>query len=99
MGEHVQHCMTWRNRLKALGADLPHELFVQDLLEVDDEYMFIRSSLVSISPEQILAALMEQYRLFQQRKQQRQARSAPAGRGHPRNRPRGQDPPAFGRYH
>ena len=79
MGEHVQQCMTWRNRLKALGAELPHELFVQRLLEVDDEYMFMRASLVPMSPEQIVAALMEQYRLFQQRKQRRQARSAPAG--------------------
>ena len=34
MGEHVQQCITWRNRLKALGAELPHELFVQRLLEV-----------------------------------------------------------------
>ena len=23
LGEHVQQCMTWRNRLKALGAELP----------------------------------------------------------------------------
>ena len=95
MGEQVQQCMTWRNRLKALGAELPRALFVQCLLEVDDEYMFMRASLVSMSPEQIMAVLMEQYRLFQQRKQQRQARSAPAGRGNPRNRPRGQGPPAL----
>ena len=93
MGEHVQQCMTWRNRLKALGAELPHELFVHRLLEVDDEYMFMRASLVSLSPEETVAALMEQYRLFQQRKQQRQARLAPAGRGHPRNREAGQGPP------
>ena len=37
MGENVQQCMTWRNRLKALGADLPAELFVQHLLEVDNK--------------------------------------------------------------
>ena len=78
MGEHVHQCMTWRNRLKAPGAELPHELLVQRLLEVDDEYMFMRASLVSMTTEQIVAALMEQYRLFQQRKQRRQARSAPA---------------------
>ena len=48
-----------------------------------------------MSPQQIVAALMEQYRLFQQRKQQRQARSVPAGRGNPRNRPRGRGPPAL----
>ena len=95
MGEHVQQCMTWRNRLKALGAELPHELFVQRLLEVDIEYMFMRAPPVSMSPQQIVAALMEQYRLFQQRKQQRRTRSAPAGRGHPKNRPRGQGPPAL----
>ena len=93
MGDHVQQYMTWRNRLKALGAELPHELFVQRLLEVDDVYMFMRASLVSMSPEQIVVALMEQYRLFQQRKQQRHAWSAPAGQGHPRNQPRGQGPP------
>ena len=84
VGEYVQQCMPWRNRLKALGAKLPHELFLQRLLEVDDEYMFMRASLVSMSPEQIVAALMEQYRLFQQRKQER-----------PRIRPRGQGPPAL----
>ena len=76
MGEHVQQCMTCHNRLKALGAELPHELFVQRLLEVDDQYMFMRASLVSMAPEQILAALLDQYRLFQQRKHQCQARSA-----------------------
>ena len=85
MGEHVQQCMTWRKRLKALGAELPHELFVQRPLDVHDAYMFMRASLVSITPGQIVAALVEQYCLFQQRKQQRQARSAFAGRGPPRN--------------
>ena len=95
MGKHVEQYMTWRNRLKALGAALPHELFVQHYLEVGDECMFMRASLVSMSPEQIVAALMEQYRLFQQRKQQRQARSALAVRGHPKNRPRGQGAPAL----
>ena len=95
MGEHVHQCMTWHNRLEALGAELSHDLFVQCLLEVDYEYMFMRASLVSMTPEQIVAALMEQYRLFQQRKQQRHARSAPASHGHPRNRLRGQGPPAL----
>ena len=85
MGEHVQQCMTWRKCLKALGAELPHELFVQLLLEVDDEYMFTHASPVSMSQEQIVAAPLEQYRLFQQCKQQRQARLALAGRSHPRN--------------
>ena len=66
MGEHVQQCMTWRNRLKALRAELPHELFVQRLREVDDAHMLMTASLVSMSPEQIVAALMEPYRLFQQ---------------------------------
>ena len=78
-----------------LGAKVSHKLFVQRLLEVDDEYMFMRASLVSMSPEQILAALMEQYQLFQKTKQQRQDRSAPAGRGQPGNRPRGQGPPSL----
>ena len=50
----------------------------------------MRASLVSLSREQIVVAPMEQYRLFQQRKKQRQARSAPAGRGHSGNRPGGQ---------
>ena len=68
MGEHVQRCMTWHTRLKALGAELQDELFVQRPLEVDDEYMFMRVSLVSVSTEQIVA-LMEKYLLFQQRKQ------------------------------
>ena len=95
VGEHVQQCMTRRKRLKALGSELQHELFVQRLLEVDDEYMFMRASLVSMSQEQIVAAVMEPHRLFQQRKQQRQARSAPADQGNPMNRPRGQGPPAF----
>ena len=37
-----------------------------------------------MTPEHIVAALMEQVRLFQQRKQQRQARLASVGRGPPR---------------
>ena len=94
MGEHVHRRMTWHTRLKALGAELQDELFVQRPLEVDDEYMFMRVSLVSMSTEQIVA-LMEKHQLFQQRKQQRPARSAPAGRGHRRSRPRAQGPPAL----
>ena len=27
MGDHVNECMTYRNRLKALGADIPREFF------------------------------------------------------------------------
>ena len=64
MGKRVQQCMTWCNRLKALGAELPHEMFVQHLPEVDDEYMFMRASLVSMSLDQLVATLMEQYSLF-----------------------------------
>ena len=41
MGDHVNECMTYRNRLKALGAAIPREFFVQKLLEVDKEYMFV----------------------------------------------------------
>ena len=65
MGDHVNECMTYRNRLKALGAEIPREFFVQELLDVDKEYMFMRASLRTQSPEQIVAALMEQYQLFQ----------------------------------
>ena len=64
MGDHVNECMTYRNRLKALGAEIPREFFVQKLLDVDKEYMFMRASLLTQSPEQIVAALMEQYQLF-----------------------------------
>ena len=35
MGDHVNECMTYRNRLKALGAEIPREIFVQKLLDVD----------------------------------------------------------------
>ena len=69
MGDHVNECMTYRNRLKALGADIPREFFIQKLLDVDKEYMFMRASLRTQTPEQIVAALMEQYQLFQRHKQ------------------------------
>ena len=59
MGDHVNECMTYRNRLKALGAEIPREFFVQKLLDVDKQYMFMRASLRTQSPEQIVAALME----------------------------------------
>ena len=36
MGEHVNECMTYRNRLKALGADILREFFIQKLLDVDN---------------------------------------------------------------
>ena len=43
MGYHVNECMTYRNRLKALGAEIPREFFVQKQLDVDIEYMFMRA--------------------------------------------------------
>ena len=97
MGDHVNECMTYRNRLKALGADIPREFFIQKLLDVDKEYMFMRASLRTQTPEQIVAALMEQYQLFQRHKDtDRRGGQAPAGQNRPRfNRPRGQGrPPA-----
>ena len=45
IGEHVHECITYRIRLKALGADVPREFFIQKLLDVDKEYMFMRASL------------------------------------------------------
>ena len=36
--------MTYMNRLEALGAEIPHEFFVQKLLDVDKEHMFMRAS-------------------------------------------------------
>ena len=50
MGDHVNECMTYRNRLKAWGADIPRECFVQKLLDVDKEYMFMRASPRTQSP-------------------------------------------------
>ena len=97
MGDHVNECMTHRNRLKALGAEIPRELFVQKLLDIDKEYMFMRASLRTQSPEQIVAALMEQYQLFQRhRDNDSRGGQSPAGQNRPRfNRPRGQvRPPA-----
>ena len=97
MGDHVNECMTYRNRLKALGAEIPREFFVQKLLDVDKEYMFMRASLRTQSPEQIAAALMKQYQLFQRhRDSDSRGGQALAGHNRPRfNRPRGQGrPPA-----
>ena len=64
IGDHVNECMTYRNRLKALGAEIPREVFIQKLRDVNKEYMFMRASLRTETPEQIVAALMEQYQLF-----------------------------------
>ena len=63
MGDHVNEYMTFRNRLKALGAEIPCEFFIQKLLDVDKEYMFMRASLRTQTPEHIVASLMEQYQL------------------------------------
>ena len=97
MVDHVNECMTYRNRLRALGADIPREFFIQKLLDVDEEYMFMRASLRTQTPEQIVAALMEHYQLFQRHKDNdRRGGQAPACQNRPRfNRPRGQGrPPA-----
>ena len=86
-----------RNRLKALGAVIPREFFIQTLLDVDKEYMFMRASLRTQTPEQIVAALMEQYQQFQRHEENdRRGGQAPAGLNRPKfNRPRGQGrPPA-----
>ena len=97
MGDHVNECMMYRNRLKALGAEIPRNLFVQKLLDVDKEYMFMRASLRAQSPDLIVAVLMEQYQLFQRhRDNDRRGGQASAGQNCPRfNRPRDQGrPPA-----
>ena len=97
MGDHVNECMTYENRLKALGADIPREFFIQKLLDVDKEYMFMRASLRTQTPEQIVAALMEQYKPFQRHKESdHRGGQAPEGLNRPKfNRRRGQGrPPA-----
>ena len=97
MGDHVNVCMTYRNCPKALGAKVPHEILVQKLLDVAKEYMFMRASLRTQSPKQIVASLMEQYQLLQrQRDIDRRVGSAPASQNRPNfNRPCGQGrPPA-----
>ena len=97
MGDRVNECMTYRNRLKALGAEIPREFFVQKLLDVDKEHMFLRASLRTYSPEQIVAALMEQYQLFPRHKDNDcRAGTALARQNRPKfNRPCGQGrPPA-----
>ena len=68
MGDHMIECMTQRNRLKALGAEIPRELFVQKLLDLDKEYMSMCASLRTRPPEQIVAAIVEQYQLFKRHK-------------------------------
>ena len=85
MGDHVNECMTYRNQLKAFGADIPRKFFIKKLLDVDKEYMFMRASLRTQTPEQIVAALMEQYQLFQRHKENdRRGGQAPAGLNRPR---------------
>ena len=64
-GDHVNECMTYRNRLKAFDAEIPRGFFVQKLLDVDKECMFMSASLREQLPKQIVVALMEQYPLFQ----------------------------------
>ena len=83
------------NHLKALGADIPREFFVQHLLDVDKEYMFKRASLRTQTPKQIVAVLMEQGQLFKRHKDNdRRAGSASAGQNGPKfNRHRGQGQP------
>ena len=95
MGDHVNECMTYRNRLRALGAVIPREFFIQRLLDVDKEYTFMRASQRTQTLEQIVAALMEQYQLFQRQKDNdRRGGQALAGQNRPRfNRPRGQGRP------
>ena len=95
MGDHVNECMTYRNCLKALGAEISREFFVKKLLDVNKEYMFMRASLRTQPPEQIVAALMEQYQLFH-KDSDRRGEQVPAGQSRPRfSRPRGQGrPPA-----
>ena len=91
MGDHVNEGMTYRNRLEALGADNPREFFVQKLLDVDKEYLFMRPSLRAHTPKQIVAALMERYQLFQRHKNNdHRAGQAPTGQNRPKfNRPHG----------
>ena len=101
MGDHVHECMTYRlswghtagsysrNRLKALDAEIPRELFFKKLLDADKEYMFMRVSVRTQPLEQVVAALMEQYQLFQRhRVNDRIAGSSPAGKLPKFNRPR-----------
>ena len=97
LGDHVNECMTYMNRLKALGAGIPREFFIHKLLDVEKEYMFMRASLRTQTPEQTVTALMEQYQLFQRHKDNDgRGGQGPACLNRLKfNRPRGQDrPPA-----
>ena len=97
MGDHVNECMTYRNRIVALGAKIPSEFFVKKLLDMDKEYMFMCASLRTQTPEQIVAALMQHYLLLQRQEDSDQwAGSTSAGQKRPKfNSPRGQGrPPA-----
>ena len=51
-GDHVNECMTYRNRLKAFDAEIPRGFFVQKLLDVDKEY--VSASLREQLPKQIV---------------------------------------------
>ena len=53
MGDHVNKCTTYRNRLKPLGADIPREFFIQKLLDVDKEYMFMRACVHHCAPRHL----------------------------------------------
>jgi len=98
MDDHLNECMPYRNCLKALGAEIPCEFFVQTMLDVDKEYMFMCASLRKQSPEQIvmLAANGAVSAEPEARDNDRRVGSAPAGQNRPQfNRPRGQGrPPA-----
>ena len=47
MGDHVNECMTYRNRLKALGAEIPREFFVQKVFDVDNIFSCVHHSALS----------------------------------------------------
>ena len=88
MNEHIDKCMLYKNQLKALGAPYPDEMYVQRLLEVDQEYAFLRPTLTDEQPEKIVASLMQHFRYLQSLKPPTPVRGF-SGRGFHRHGHRG----------
>ena len=47
IGDHVNEYMTYRGRLKALGAEIPQEFFAENLLDVDNIFSCVHHSALS----------------------------------------------------
>ena len=61
MQEHVNECMTVRNKMLAINEPFPDKQFTHKLLSVDKELYHVRATLAHVNIDAIISGLTDAY--------------------------------------